>query len=242
MSYMRDWRGRRLDSFDPARDVPGVYAWFDASSLTGTDGSNVLVCPDVSGSGNDVSQFTAGAAPTLAAASLNGHNTLRFQAGQFLSRPTFGGSFPGPNTYPQPLTYIALCKFNSSLSPSASRGIMGGISGVVSLFAASPYGQVGIAAGTNGATGGPNLVDGNWHIVAGMFDTNSGAVYVDGYLVGAASTQTHGTNAMAGLYLGSYAGGNRMADGWIAEAGVTGRLSGRRISSVTSALATKWGL
>jgi hypothetical protein len=94
MGYMRDWRAARLDSFDAARDLPGCWGYYDASTLGLANGAAVKQWGDLSGGGNGLSQTTSAARPTYNAAGQNGLGTVTFSASQWMT--SFVG---GPSTW-----------------------------------------------------------------------------------------------------------------------------------------------
>jgi len=242
---MKDSAGRRLDAFDPRRDLTNCKIWLDASTLTGADGSAVSTWNDLSGFGSDVYQLDATYQPTLAAAALNGKNVLRSAAGKFMFRADtlFGAGFGQPNTYPQPNTLIALAKI-----PAAARG------GNSVIFGSSPSGVQHILidgngsplvfAGSGSQAGGPNVNDGNWHIIVMIFDVSSCSYYLDGYLVATGATQVQGAGAMKGIGVGSDGtGGSQIGAADIAELIMCNdRLSPQKVLETTQALAKKWGI
>lgn len=63
--------------FEPT-EISGLKAWYDASTLTGTDGSSVSQWLDSSGNQAHMFQPSATAQPTLQTNELNGRNVVRF--------------------------------------------------------------------------------------------------------------------------------------------------------------------
>lgn len=59
-------------------DISGLKAWYDASTLTGADGSSVSTWLDSSGNEANMFQSTTAAQPTLQTNELNGRNVVRF--------------------------------------------------------------------------------------------------------------------------------------------------------------------
>lgn len=64
-------------AFSPT-DISGIKAWYDASTLTGADGSSVSQWLDQSGNEAHMFQGTSAARPTLQTNELNGRNVVRF--------------------------------------------------------------------------------------------------------------------------------------------------------------------
>lgn len=240
-----DFRGQKLRTFDPRRDLSNCRVWLDASTLTGANGSNVSTWSDQSGYGNDVYQATVAAQPTLTTNNLNGKNTLHTTAAGFMLRADtlFGAGWGQPATYPQPNTLIAVAKV-----PSGARGgnsvLFGSAPSGIQHILIDSNGSPLVFAGSGSSAGGPNINDGQWHIMAAVFDVSSWSIYLDGYLVSAGATQGQGAGAMKGIGVGADAGGSsKLGAADIAELIMCAdRLSPKRILHATQALATKWGL
>lgn len=64
-------------AFEPT-EISGLKAWYDASTLTGADGSSVSAWLDQSGNEAHMYQSTSAAQPTLQTNELNGRNVVRF--------------------------------------------------------------------------------------------------------------------------------------------------------------------
>lgn len=64
-------------AFEPT-EILGLKAWYDASTLTGADGSSVSAWLDQSGNEAHMYQSTSAAQPTLQTNELNGRNVVRF--------------------------------------------------------------------------------------------------------------------------------------------------------------------
>lgn len=253
MSYMRDWRGSRLDSFDPARDLPGCFGHFDASLLGLGNGAQVKEWGDRSGHGNAAIQATPAARGTYNAAALNGLGTVTFTAAQWMN--SFVG---GAGTFlarPQPFTFMALCKLRAAGSTAALRFPIAVASGAVASAGIGiqtqiagtqdcwPYGWAGNGASVN--TGGRAVNDGQWHVMVVRMSTASELIVVDGYVWSFVTSQVHGTNAATGAIILGASGttGATPLDGDIAEAGVyNADLTAKQIEYLTRHLASKWGL
>jgi len=68
---------RTFKEFAPD-DISGLVAWYDATTLTGADGSSLNQWLDSSGNEAHMFQITSAAQPTLQTAELNGRNVVRF--------------------------------------------------------------------------------------------------------------------------------------------------------------------
>lgn len=73
--------------FEPT-EISGLKAWYDASTLTGTDGSAVSQWLDSSGNQAHMFQPSATAQPTLQTSELNGRNVVRFDGSNDLMNMT----------------------------------------------------------------------------------------------------------------------------------------------------------
>lgn len=240
-----DGRGFALGKFDPRRDLPRCRVWLDASTLSGADGSKIVLWGDGSGFGSDVYQSTASAQPTLAVGAQNGLNVVRTDASSFLFRADtlFGAGIVQPAGYAQPNTLIAVAKI-----PAVAR------TGNSVLFGSAPSGQNHLLIDSNGSmllfagsgtpAGGPNINDGIWHVIVGVFDVTSFALYIDGYLVATHTVQSQGSGLMKGIAVGADAGGSsKLGSADIGELIMCAdRLGYQEALSVTRTLAEKWGI
>lgn len=251
-----DWRGSLVAAFDPKRDLPGCWGYYDASKLGLVNGAAVKAWGDLSGQGNGLTQVTAANRPTYNAATQNGLGTVTFTATQWIHSFPAG---PGPlQVRAQPYTIACLCKPRAAGSTAALRfpiatnthagsGLPNAGIGIETLVAGTqdcwPYGWAG--SGTSVNTGGRAINDGQWHVVVIRCSPASELLVVDGYQWALANTQLHGTNAASGaIVLGaSSAAGELPFDGDIAEAGLfNAELTVKQIEDLTRHLAAKWGL
>lgn len=251
MAYMKDASGRRLDSFNVA-DIMGlegaskVRAHFDASTLTGANGSSVRVLPDLGGSNQDL--FTSGTAPTLVVSGQNGLNTLAFGAATYLARTSFGaasGNEWGQTALAPPLTYVMVVKVLSTTTDSLQALISGTPSGQVALMLHS--GHLRLSAGGAGTfRSGPYLRDDQFHVLVGVNGgTRGAALYVDGYLVDTVGGSGFvGVNALSGLAIFANSDGSQPTNGGQFAEGyvIQEYLDPEQVARVTETLAEKWGL
>jgi len=251
VSYMKDSAASRLDSFDPRRDVRGLLGWWDASTLTGTNGSPVLTWPDSSGLRNDAAASSAATAPTLNATGHNGHPTLAFTSTQMLTAQSFANRWDLP-AVAQPVTMFAVVKASSTGPTNAARAIAASATsgGQAGLYIGSA--QSLAISGANGSYGsshgGRTLNDDTWHVVTGRLGANVGTngfgeTLVDGYMTAVAVTSDHGTNPIgAQLNIGAVGGSYFPLVGEIAEILIySGAINDREIDRVNAYLSTKWG-
>jgi hypothetical protein len=242
MGYMRDINSSRLDAFDPRRDLPSLAAWYDASTLPGPNESPIRLWKDASGRSSGARGMGA-ALPVVKAAGLGGLKTAKLGATGYFYASTLGaGGILQPAGIPQPVTYIGLLKANSSPGVAAARYIAGGSAGnLVNLSLAVTVGGLFLNAGANGANGGKNLSDDTWHVIVAVIDTGSAALFVDGYLVNAAASQSHGANVLSNLQIGNQSSSANVLQGEIAEFMVCGnRLTLTQIQRATRYLNEKW--
>lgn len=247
MAYMKDYRGRRLDSFHPGRDANRISS-YDASALTQANGASLVVWPDSGVSLQDLTQPTTSAQPTVTTNSLNGLRTVRLSASSYMARADFGANFEnGGAGYSQPLTIAAVYRLSSTASRAAN-GALTGWSAPASSNRLSVQvdtsGSVALFGASAGAAGGRPVNDDQWHITIAQFDTGSSSFYTDGYLVAGVNSQAHGTSVLRGFAIGAAADGSALlgaAD--IAQVDVlSGRLTRVQIDQYTQHLAQKWGL
>ncbi|WAJ32001.1 hypothetical protein OUO20_12450 [Arthrobacter sp. FX8] len=247
MGYMKDYRGRHLDSFHPGRDANRISS-YDASTLTGANGSSLVVWPDSGVSLQDLTQPTTGAQPTVTANSLNGLRTVRLGATSYMARSDFGANFEnGGAGYAQPLTIAALYRVSSTGSRAANGALTGWASPASSnrpSMQVDTSGSIALFGASAGATGGKPVNDDQWHITIAQFDTGSSSFYTDGYLVAGLATQAHGTSVLRGFAIGAAVDGSApLGVSDIAQVDVlSGRLTRVQIDNYTQYLATKWGL
>lgn len=243
----RDYRGSFLRKFDPARDVRGLLAWWDASELTGADGSAVRSLSDKSGN-NNVMLPIAGGGPTVKAPGRAGKSTMAFTSTQALTSQLFASRWD-QSTLTQPYTIIAVAKAASSGPTAAARTIVGsGASSAVGVLGLRSN-QMLALSGSNGTYlpyGGRTLNDDSWHAFGGRWGTAYGETYVDGYLTSMVTTQAQGSNPLGtGIALGAIIAGGTYFPwvGEIAEVLVfSGALPLKAIERVHAYLAEKWDL
>lgn len=241
MPYMKDFKGERLDDFEPGRDLPRVILNLDASTLTGADGAALPTWPDLSGGGRDVKAYT-NAAPTMA--TIGGKRAVHFGTGAGLIRREFGSGLGEPNLYAQPNTYI--CVVRAASAVTAQRALMGSTSTTnrnsLLLFLDS---QVPYLYAGSGLQGGRGLNDDQFHVIVAVFGATSCAVYVDGWLWTCLTTQA-GTEAIGQIAVGCTASATQVAANTVENADYrqvivcNQELSPRQILAATEALTEKW--
>ncbi len=239
MAYMKDATGRRLDSFVPLRDLPNTFGHWDASTLTEAVGQNLKLWRDATGLGHDFVQFTDAKRPVVAAGP-NGNKVLALATDKYMTRTGMGaGDWMEPAGYAQPLTQIFVIR-GPSATPTTNRYILtGGTTVATTLNVGSCY----ISAGGGTPNGGPNLLDGQWHILVAVFGTTGNSTYIDGQLVQSNSSQSHGSAALAAPSMGASSGGGNVFGGDIAEIILCqSRLTEDQIAKVSSVLGAKWGI
>lgn len=197
MGYMKDYRGSRVDDFDPLRDIGPVLAWYDfASALDGlANGASIERVADLSGYGHDLIQATSARQPSKQVAS-DGAPVARF-ADDYLQCANFGAAWPFGATYAPPVTIIASVKLGTqtvTYPMVTGGGTTGGDSRIV-VQSTTGCAFTSTAGGTVGSTQSMNVMDGEWHTIIAVVLPTGVATYVDGFLTGASST----TTASAGL-------------------------------------------
>jgi hypothetical protein len=237
-----DYRGRTLAVFDPMRDLPNVLAWFDASTLTGSNGSNVTLWP--ASFGGFSLNVTPTNKPTLLTNAANGKNAVRFVPTSYLlNSDTIGAGGLGlVSGWAQPISYSFAFRLSADFAAAANATLLGSTNINVNIGSAglSLYGNAGSASNKTG----PALNDGQWHVGIFNFGTAGASCYIDGYLVSASSSQL-GTGALSGLYVGPGANLTAPSAGTIDVAEVivaNSVLSPSRADVLTQILAKKWGI
>ncbi|MEO2134590.1 LamG-like jellyroll fold domain-containing protein [Microbacterium sp.] len=187
--------------------------------------------------------------PTLVVGGQGGLNTLAFGATARLSDDTWGNDWSElSGGYAQPNTIIAVAKCSSTVISGVATGrfVVAGHTGSSTsnaILINQGTACLQIAAGSYGATGGPQLNDDTWHVLIGMLGAASGWCMVDGYVTGAANTQSHGAQPLKALTIGDAANGGGPFGGEIAEVIVANRqMSLADAADLTSVLIEKWGI
>lgn len=229
---------------ETAYGLPKVIGWYDASTLSGANGSGIQTWRDSSSYSQDLIQATAGNQPTLVTAGQNGRNVARFGATGYMNALGFGNAtWPQPIAWTKPNTIIMVVKVSSALNLVQRVLIGGGAStGRNNILLASDANRVTLYAGTggSGAQGGPPMNDDAWHIIVGVFDTGSSSVYIDGYLT-SLQLGTPGTEDLSSLTLGAANGGGSPSNMDVAEVIICNdRLSPAAALDVTKKLRAKW--
>ena len=239
-----DANKKPLGIYTPGRDMPGARAHFDASTLTGTNGSNVTRW-DASFGAFALNQSSA-TAPTLLAGAANGKNVLRFgTTGYLKNTDTFGASasvVPSGSGYAPPSLIAAVVRLSTTATTSGDTGIVGapGHFLAVSVNSLGPYAY----AGTPGTLTAPRLNDGQWHVLVAQIGGAGGAtIYIDGYLA-SVSVASVGTQPINSLSVGPGTGPGLTAGTLdVAEVVVGDRLlTPGQIDSLSTYLGAKWGI
>ena len=247
MAYMKDYRGRRLDSFSPGRDARRI-ASYDASILTQGNGVGLSVWPDSGGSMQDLVMTATGTQPSVNTNSLNGLRTVHFDATDYITNSAFGNGFEnGGVGYSQPLTLAAVYRISSSGARNTVTALTGWLSPASSnrlSLQIDTQGAIALYGANFGVVGGKPVNDDQWHITIAQFDTASSSFYTDGYLIAATNSQAHGANVLKGFAIGAACDGTApvgICD--VAQVDVIGgRLTRGEVDAYTQRLATKWGL
>lgn len=241
MGYMRDYAGRRLDAFQPVRDLPAVLGHWDASALPGAIGSAPTTLPDRTTNGYHLVQNTT-AKQGIIAAGPNGLKVVDLGASGYYARTTIGsGDWLTPSAgFAQPITFLAVVKCPNTAPTASARQVMhgGGLYMGSSINTGSSY----LYAGTTTITGGRNVLDGEWHVLAAVITANGTALFLDGYLV-ASSVNASGTGALTGLAVGASTAGANPLGGLFAEGiACNAALTFQQVAKASAALGAKWGI
>jgi|GEM_PF-7006165 hypothetical protein len=237
-----DWRGKPLAVLHPARDIPSALAWFDASTLTGSNGQ-ALTQWAASFGGFSMNLTPATNKPTLLTAAANGLNAVRFApTSYFRNTDTFGAGGQGLiSGWAQPLSFAFVFRMSTDYAVTGNVSPIGSSSMNISIAqnGLSLYGN----AGTAGNTQSPQVNDGQWHVAVFNFGTGGANLYLDGYIASVTATNL-GAGTLTNLFFGTglglapTAGTLDLAEVIIAQSVLT--LS--RVDDLTRKLATKWGI
>lgn len=143
-----DWRGKPLATIDPARDVPNALAWFDASTLSGSNGQALTQWP--ASLGGFSLNITPTNKPTLLTNAANGKNAVRFgPTSYFRNTDTFGAGGMGLiSGWAQPISFTFVFCVSADFAVPGNIALMGA-SGLNLNIA-----QAGLCIYGNGGTAG----------------------------------------------------------------------------------------
>jgi hypothetical protein len=183
-----------------------LVRWFRGDRYTADTSDRVGTWTDLSGNGGNVTQGTNGNKPTVARSVLNGQDALMFTRA---SSQVLTGSI----SINQPFTFVIVSKL---ISVGANFYVLidttGGTGTTVSVsYSNSTPAILGAFAGVGAATATVSYP--NWAYLEANFN-NTGALYVDGLLVG---TATVGTRNFGSIQIGNGNFANQFFNGFIAE-------------------------
>lgn len=213
-------------SFSPL-SLASLEAWYDASSIAQADGTDVTSWPDLSGNGWTLT--SAGTAPKLETAELNGKPVVRFAGTGRIGNGSFTASQP----------FSAFIVARSSSDTGGVQRLLGEGSGGNTLRVGYSWATDvwSINAGTGLTAAG---ADTSYHVFYVEFNTTD-LFEVDAVSTISGDASTNGLNA--GFFLGDFNGGTQPLTGDIAEALIfSAALSSGDKSDVYDYLNAKWGL
>ncbi len=230
-------------------DVLGANAraWYQMDLLTGSNGDNKSPISDSSGNGFDLTQATSGLRGTLAAADLDGKNTLRFTASSSQRYPFSSSVFGAASAGSMYLVYKVV-------SEAANNGFMDlGTSASSSHWPFSDGVQYNDFGSTVRKTvGNPTVsLTSTYRIISIVSAASSWKFFIDGGAGGSSGGTTAffstGTNTVgwsgSGIQFGANAALTAFLDGWVAEAIFSNAAqSDANRQKIEGILAHKWGL
>jgi hypothetical protein len=120
----------------------GLQLWYEANSLTGTDGSPVTRWTDLSGNARDLTSFDSASTPTMRRNAVNGRAALEFNGSNSLMK-TYGSTF----TISQPDTFFIVYRSLDNAIGGQEHFIFDSTnSSVRQLFGLGPFGNTEIYA------------------------------------------------------------------------------------------------
>jgi hypothetical protein len=120
----------------------GLQLWYEANSLTGTDGSAVTRWNDLSGNTRDLTSFDTASAPMLRRNAVNGRAAIEFNGASSLMK-TYGSTF----TISQPDTFFIVYKSLDNAIGGQEHYIFDSTSSSVrQLFGLGPFGNTELYA------------------------------------------------------------------------------------------------
>lgn len=232
--------GLKAKTLLPTRDLPNVIAHWRADDLADlVDGASAPKLEDHSGLGWNLATAAGYVAPTKRTHA-NGLSILRFAAGQKLAAPMMGqaGGWPDNTLYPQPLSSFWVVKPSSANTGTVrlfkGLGTLAGMEFQLDTTRHTPL----VAAPTGLPMDSPDVLDDAWHVFAFMTWDQGWAVFMDGYLVGSATTTSIGTQGLAAITIPGSTSECLMdfAEAIVCNSGLTFS----QIEGVSAALAEKW--
>jgi hypothetical protein len=185
-----------LSKLDP-KTIPGLVGWYDFADITSlftnttrttpvtADGNAIAGVTDKSGTGNHLSQATAGSRPTFKAPIVGSKNGARFDGGDFLDAAA--------NSYAQPVTIFVAGKQNAT---NVTNVFVGGVSADLN-YAGVNSALWQMYAGTAQTA---STADTSWHSHAAVYNGASSTLEVDGTTKTIGGTV--GTNALNIIRIG----------------------------------------
>lgn len=237
-----DWRNKILKTLRPERDIPACFGWWDFSTVSGADGDGIRVVRDRSGFNNDAIMQIVANRPTLKLNQKNGLSIARYTATKVLA--TSGTTWKQP-AKAQPISYVALAKTSdvSTVAKTIIQSTGGTFTGLGIYGSTALTGVAYPFAGAAGIGSGAPITDGNWHVIIAVLGANSTSVFVDGYLVASANTQSQGTNTATGaLWIGSTSSTGGFTGDLAEVMAFNTELTLAQVKSVTDYLNVKWAL
>lgn len=213
-----------------------LLAWHKGDELTGNDEDNVATWEDAANANDLTAPGTNG---TLAAADLNGLNTLRFQSARYVYS---GNIFSAASAAS---AYLILKIANDPPGATIDSGLwnIGSHGGTDHWPWTDGNIYDGFCSSVRKSAGNPSVsLASDYRIIGVHSASNDYGIHIDGVSHFSTGTNTFGVSGST-LTIGSNAALDAFLDGWIAEIlFIDSKLSDANRQNVEGYLAHKWGL
>ena len=179
---------------DPPPVSAGLRLWYEAEQLPDADGAGVTTWPDGSGSGRDLSAFSAGQAPIMRRGAVNGKAALEFDGVNSLMK-TYNSTF----TIAQPDTFFVVYKSLDTNSSARAFVFDSRDSSIRQVFGKSGAGQMRLYANQDLDYSGIAYPFDSFEVWNGTFNGSSSVLYRNGTSLGIGNA---GAASLAGLSVG----------------------------------------
>ena len=172
----------------------GLQLWFEADTLTSSDGQSVATWPDKSGFARDLTAQPGSAAPMMRRAVVNGRAALEFNGTSSLLK-TYTSTF----SLAQPTTFFIVYRSLDANTSTHAFVFDSRNSSVRQVFGRPATGQIRMYANLDMDFGGETYPFSSFHVFSGTFNGNNSSLYDNGVLLGNGKT---GTSALSGFTVG----------------------------------------
>ena len=220
-------------AFSPLDLSPAL--WLDASdetTLSGPGGGAISTWSDKSGNGNNFTQNTSAYQPTSGTRTINGLNTLDFDADLLENSPvTLSGA--------QPITVFVVAEPDADQYGRLLRAA-GNTAELSTAYLTS--GRMIESAGTSLISSGSDYSSGTPYISRFTFDSTSSSIHLNGISVASGDAGTTDLDNRTTMRFGAYEAGTQHFNGKIGEVIVCadGALTAQQIAATEQYLTEKW--